>query len=85
MALLPDNLSTLACAGCGHAMDLVRTIPRLGVLPKLFVFQCPSCHDVAANEGSAAGIERQQNRGPAFALAEARLGLTDSSGPVLRS
>ena len=48
MALLPEKLSTLICATCGHAMDLVRTIPRFGVLPKLFVFQCPSCHDVAA-------------------------------------
>lgn len=52
MALLPKNLSSLVCAICGHAMDLVRTIPRFGVLPELRVFQCPFCHDVAANEAS---------------------------------
>jgi hypothetical protein len=31
-------------------MELVRTIPRLGVLPELLVFHCPSCKEVDAKE-----------------------------------
>jgi hypothetical protein len=27
-------------------MELVRTIPKLGVLPELLVFHCPSCKEV---------------------------------------
>jgi hypothetical protein len=31
-------------------MDLVRTIPKLGVLPELIVFHCPSCKGVDTKE-----------------------------------
>ncbi len=43
---VPDNTLTLVCLSCGDAMDLVRTIPKLGVLPELIVFHCPSCKGV---------------------------------------
>jgi hypothetical protein len=44
--IVPDNPPTLACLSCGDAMELVRTIPKLGVLPELLVFHCPSCKEV---------------------------------------
>jgi hypothetical protein len=47
---VPDNTLTLVCLSCGDAMDLVRTIPKLGVLPELIVFHCPSCKDVDTKE-----------------------------------
>jgi hypothetical protein len=38
--------SEVICRACGHSMKLVRTITRLGGLPELHVFACPSCHEV---------------------------------------
>jgi hypothetical protein len=46
MAVLPNNLSFVACARCGEAMQLIRSVPHLGELPALHVFVCPSCGDV---------------------------------------
>jgi hypothetical protein len=34
------------CPNCGHAMRLVRTVPRLGALPKLQSSWCYHCHEV---------------------------------------
>jgi hypothetical protein len=48
--MVPDNTPTLACLSCGDAMELVRTIPKLGVLPELHVFHCPSCKEVGTME-----------------------------------
>jgi len=47
---IPNNPPTLACLSCGDAMELVRTIPKLGVLPELLVFHCPSCKEVDTKE-----------------------------------
>ena len=49
-SIVPDNTPTLACLSCGDAMELVRTIPKLGVLPELHVFHCPSCKEVETME-----------------------------------
>jgi len=48
--IAPDNPPTLACLSCGDAMQLVRTIPKLGVLPELLVFHCPSCKELDTME-----------------------------------
>ena len=34
------------CPNCGHAMRLVRTVPRLGALPKLQSSWCYHCNEV---------------------------------------
>jgi hypothetical protein len=47
---LPKIASTLACLTCGDTMNNVRTIPKLGVLPELLVFVCPSCKGVDTKE-----------------------------------
>jgi hypothetical protein len=46
MAVLPNNLSVVACTRCGDAMQLIRSVPHLRELPELHVFVCPSCGDV---------------------------------------
>jgi DNA-directed RNA polymerase subunit M/transcription elongation factor TFIIS len=39
------------CPECGSAqMAYVRTIPRLGTLPELFVFRCDACNFVESKE-----------------------------------
>jgi hypothetical protein len=43
MAPVPNNLTTLACATCGNATGLARTVRKLGVLPELLVFHCRNC------------------------------------------
>jgi hypothetical protein len=48
--IVPDNPPTLACLSCGDAMEFVRTIPKLGILPELLVFHCPSCKEVDTKE-----------------------------------
>jgi hypothetical protein len=40
----------LVCLSCGDDMRHMRTIPRLGVLPDLFVFSCPSCRSMQVVE-----------------------------------
>ena len=50
MTPAPNSLPTLVCVTCGLAMERIRTIPKLGVLPKLRVFCCPCCNDVQTNE-----------------------------------
>jgi hypothetical protein len=47
---VPDNTPTLVCLSCGDAMDLVRTIPKLGVRREQLIFVCPSCKDVDTKE-----------------------------------
>ncbi len=42
--------AALVCLSCGNTMKHVRTIPRLGVRPKLLVFVCPSCREVDVRE-----------------------------------
>jgi hypothetical protein len=43
MAPLPDNLPFTLCAGCGEVMNLIRSVPSLGMIPELHVFVCPAC------------------------------------------
>ena len=50
MAQLTDNLPIVVCPVCGQAMKLLRTVPRLGGLPELFIFLCPSCNEVETRE-----------------------------------
>jgi hypothetical protein len=38
---------------CGEPMNLVRLIPRLGVLPELHVFYCERCGKIQTIEQSA--------------------------------
>jgi hypothetical protein len=52
-----DNAPSLICPTCGHAMRLVRAIPRLAALPELFVFSCPSCNHVETREAKRVSIE----------------------------
>ena len=40
---VPDRTRTNLCLSCGDTMRHLRTVPRLGVLPELLVFVCPSC------------------------------------------
>jgi hypothetical protein len=54
MAQLPDNLPIVVCPACAQAMKLLRTVPRMGGLPELFIFLCPSCNEVETQEGKAA-------------------------------
>lgn len=42
--------AALVCLSCGNTMKHVRTIPRLGVRPKLLVFVCPSCREVGTTK-----------------------------------
>ena len=42
---------SLRCPDCGSAeMVYVRTIPKLGSLPELFVFRCDACNFVESKE-----------------------------------
>ena len=47
---VPGNTPTIVCVSCGDAMDLVRTIPKLGVRPEKLIFHCPSCKVVDTKE-----------------------------------
>jgi transposase len=38
------------CQCCHHEMMLVRSIPKLGVLPELRIFFCPACGEVESQE-----------------------------------
>jgi hypothetical protein len=49
---MPQIDMELVCLSCGGDMHHLRTIPRLGVLPDLFVFRCPSCRSVQVVEPS---------------------------------
>jgi len=48
--VLPDNLPILRCLCCGSIMKLVRTVPRVGGLPALFVIACSACNEVEVKE-----------------------------------
>jgi predicted RNA-binding Zn-ribbon protein involved in translation (DUF1610 family) len=50
MTIVADNLPLLRCLSCGNVMKLLRTVPRLGGLPELVVFVCPSCNEVETKE-----------------------------------
>ena len=39
-----------SCPRCDHAMELVRTIPKLGGLPQLNVYRCAECGSVKTIE-----------------------------------
>ena len=41
------------CPRCGHLMTLVGTVPKLGALPELLVYRCPSCNEVETKEDIA--------------------------------
>jgi hypothetical protein len=47
----PDRTATMLCVSCGDTMKHVRTIEKLGVRPKQFIFACPSCKGVDTKEG----------------------------------
>jgi hypothetical protein len=38
-----DQPAPLVCPSCRAPMQLMRTIPRLGALPEIFVFYCARC------------------------------------------
>jgi hypothetical protein len=40
-----DQPAPLVCPSCRAPMQLVRTIPRLGALPEIFVFYCARCEE----------------------------------------
>ncbi len=44
------------CERCGHAMKLVRTVPKLGGLPELNVYRCAECGAVKTVELVLVGI-----------------------------
>ena len=44
---LPDDRP---CARCGFVMPLIRTFPRLGMVPEMHVFVCNSCGEVRVEE-----------------------------------
>jgi hypothetical protein len=46
--------STIVCSHCGHAMRVVRIIPKLGELPELLIFLCPSCAEIDTLEAKQA-------------------------------
>ena len=48
---LSDRTPTMLCLSCGDTMKHLRTIARLGVRPKQFIFVCPSCKGVDTKEG----------------------------------
>lgn len=50
-----DDDDTPSCGQCSGPVQLVRTIPRMGVHPGLFVFRCTRCNRV----------ETRQQPGPA--------------------
>ena len=47
----PLGKSGMECLACGQQSRCVRTIPSLGILPELHVFQCPACRSVTAAPG----------------------------------
>jgi hypothetical protein len=49
MSIIPST-STKLCPCCREPMRLVRTIPKLGGLPALFVFLCQRCGHVETIE-----------------------------------
>ncbi len=55
---------TLACPNCGDFMRLARTVPKLGALPELLVFRCPSCNEVETKESMASGFRASYCRKP---------------------
>jgi hypothetical protein len=50
LLLVPDSGPTIVCRCCGDTMKHFRTIPRLGIRPKQFMFRCPSCKGVDTKE-----------------------------------
>ncbi len=54
MALILDH-TVAKCPRCGHAMQFVRSVPKLGALPELLVFVCPACGDAETMEDARRG------------------------------
>jgi hypothetical protein len=50
MLIAHPTTATTLCRCCREPMRLVRTIPRLGGLPALFVFLCERCSHVETIE-----------------------------------
>jgi hypothetical protein len=48
--MLIAQSKTMLCPSCREPMRLVRTIPKLGGLPALFVFLCERCSHVETIE-----------------------------------
>jgi hypothetical protein len=53
----PDRTPAMVCQCCGDTMRHSRTIPKLGVLPELLVFVCPSCREVGARQFKKVGLK----------------------------
>jgi hypothetical protein len=49
--LYPTGTPTMLCISCGDTMKHRRTIAKLGVRPKQFIFVCPSCKGVDTKQG----------------------------------
>jgi Zn ribbon nucleic-acid-binding protein len=47
---VPDRTPTMLCVSCGDTMKHLRTIAKLGVRRKQFIFVCPSCKGVDTKE-----------------------------------
>jgi hypothetical protein len=40
----------IACPRCRRGMEFVRSIPKVGLLPELRVYSCPSCREAETKE-----------------------------------
>jgi hypothetical protein len=49
---LTNRTPSMLCLSCGDTMKHLRTIAKLGVRPKQFIFVCPSCKGVDTKEGN---------------------------------
>ena len=45
-----DRTPAMLCSSCGDTMKHFRTVAKLGVRPKQFIFVCPSCKGVDTKE-----------------------------------
>jgi predicted metal-binding protein len=54
MTALSGNEPFIICARCGHAMNLIRTVPKYREFAELSVFVCSSCGEVQTKEAQPA-------------------------------
>jgi len=50
MLYRPESNQTVTCPCCHQEMMFVRSIPKLGVLPEIRTFFCPSCGEAETLE-----------------------------------